>query len=78
MIKNQGRVLIADEMGLGKTIQVIGYINVVQEFPALVVCPASVKYNWEQELKNWLVVEKRIKVLEGKKWRYRGSRNLYL
>lgn len=43
------------EMGLGKTIEVIGYTNIHQEkYPILVICPASVKMNWEAErIEKW-------------------------
>lgn len=43
------RVLIGDEPGLGKTIQALGTIHALKSFPALVVCPASLKRNWERE-----------------------------
>jgi len=49
-------ILIGDEMGLGKTIQAIGVINVDPSiFNVVVICPASLKRNWERELKKWLV-----------------------
>ncbi|WP_296112547.1 SNF2-related protein [uncultured Limosilactobacillus sp.] len=44
--------LLADEMGLGKTIQIITLllaINQEQKLPSLVVAPASVVYNWQDE-----------------------------
>jgi SNF2 family DNA or RNA helicase len=48
------RCVLADEMGLGKTIQVIGLIK---ECPGikkvLIVCPASLKKNWQNEIKLW-------------------------
>lgn len=48
--------LIADDMGLGKTIQAIGIINCHPEIKkVLVVCPASLKINWKNELRRWLV-----------------------
>lgn len=48
-------VLLADEMGLGKTIQAIGIINAKTDIKrALIICPASLKLNWELELKRWL------------------------
>lgn len=43
------RVIIGDEMGLGKTIQGLGTIYAADAFPALIVTPASLKYNWEDE-----------------------------
>ena len=48
------RTFIADEMGLGKTIEALATIEAAQAYPALVVCPASVKFNWEREARQWL------------------------
>lgn len=48
-------VIIADEMGLGKTVQAIAYINARPELSTvLIVCPKSLRINWENELKVWL------------------------
>ncbi len=50
-----GRCLIGDDMGIGKTIQALAYIALNQDkLPALVVCPANVKYNWAKEAEAWL------------------------
>jgi superfamily II DNA or RNA helicase len=48
------RVFIADEQGLGKTVQALAAIEHDQAFPAVVVCPASLKLNWERETGKWL------------------------
>ena len=46
--------LIADEMGLGKTIQAIGVMNYFQmDDKVLVICPATLKLNWQDELMKW-------------------------
>lgn len=47
-------VLVADQMGLGKTIQAIGMLNDQPVKTALVICPASLKINWQREVDKWL------------------------
>lgn len=45
-----GRVLLADSAGLGKTLQSLWALKRNPSWlPALIVCPASVKYTWEHE-----------------------------
>lgn len=49
--------VIADEMGLGKTVQAIGTAVLKKELlgftKTLVVCPASVKYQWKNEIEKF-------------------------
>jgi SWI/SNF-related matrix-associated actin-dependent regulator 1 of chromatin subfamily A len=46
--------LIADPPGLGKTIQAIGTSNTLARARrGLVVCPASLKINWQREFTKW-------------------------
>lgn len=52
------RALLADEPGLGKTAQAIRTLRKLkndgeQVFPALVVCPNTLKKNWAREFKKW-------------------------
>ena len=50
---SNGRAIIADEMGVGKTAQALAYIKHAGYKRTLVVCPASVKFAWETEVKKW-------------------------
>jgi SWI/SNF-related matrix-associated actin-dependent regulator 1 of chromatin subfamily A len=64
--------LIADEMGLGKTIQAIGLMNYLGGDcrNVLVICPATLKINWQRELEKWLVFDRSIGIVDGKTgWR---------
>ncbi len=49
-----GRALIGDDMGLGKTIQAIAAIEILARHfgvsKVLVVCPTSLKYQWQSEI----------------------------
>ncbi|KAH8088757.1 annealing helicase [Aureococcus anophagefferens] len=54
-LRAKGRVLIADEMGCGKSAQAIRLcLHYFAEWPALIVCPASLRYTWAHELEKWL------------------------
>ncbi len=45
--------LLADDMGLGKTVQALAWLQYLNETagpaPSLVICPASVVFNWNRE-----------------------------
>lgn len=53
-VSKVGRCLIADQMGLGKTVEAIASLEHRNAFPAVIVCPASLKENWRRELNKWL------------------------
>ena len=47
----QRRTFIADEQGLGKTIEALAAVEAAEAYPAVVVCPASLKLNWRREIR---------------------------
>jgi SNF2 family DNA or RNA helicase len=52
------RALLADEPGLGKTAQAIRALKKLHDrgedvFPALIICPNTLKKNWEREFDRW-------------------------
>lgn len=52
------RALLADEPGLGKTAQAIRALKAMHDageevFPALIVCPNTLKKNWAREFEKW-------------------------
>ena len=61
--------LLADPMGLGKTIQICGLLNKLPDElrTVLIVVKASLKLNWRNELSKWLVIPRRIDVVNGGK-----------
>jgi len=64
--KAHGRALVADEMGLGKSLQALGWSTLYGERrPVLIVCPASLKFNWQNEIRTHLGKDSII--LSGKK-----------
>jgi SWI/SNF-related matrix-associated actin-dependent regulator 1 of chromatin subfamily A len=53
-IKHHGRLLLADEMGVGKTIQSLAVAYIYRyEWPLLIICPPTLKFNWQNEVKRW-------------------------
>lgn len=56
LVENES-ILLADEMGLGKTVQVAVSLEILwrklQLNRALIVVPASLKLNWETEVRRW-------------------------
>ena len=59
-----GRVLIGDEMGLGKTIQAIAAAEILARHfgvsKVLVICPTSLKYQWQSEIARFAGREARV------------------
>lgn len=47
------RIIIGDEPGLGKTLQSIGIVDTAGVYPCLVICPSSLKINWQREVEKF-------------------------
>ena len=47
------RLIIGDQPGLGKTGQAIATILAADKFPCLIICPSSLKINWQREWEIW-------------------------
>ena len=47
------RIIIGDEPGLGKTLQSIGIVDTAGAYPCLVICPSSLKINWQREFEKF-------------------------
>lgn len=61
-----GNALLADEMGLGKTAQALAYLQLhPKKRPVVVVCPATLKYNWENEINMWTTSNNKVEILSG-------------
>ena len=59
---------LADDMGLGKTVQALAVlIDRMKEGPVLVVTPASVGYNWKEEIERFAPSLKPILYAEGRR-----------
>jgi superfamily II DNA or RNA helicase len=63
----RGRCILGDDMGLGKTVQALAAAEVLAQERGiervLVVAPASVKYQWETEIRKF--TERPVQVIEG-------------
>ena len=53
LVNSGGRALLSDSPGVGKTAQSLAYLTHMDFKRNLIVCPASVKFAWENEIKKW-------------------------
>jgi SWI/SNF-related matrix-associated actin-dependent regulator 1 of chromatin subfamily A len=58
------RAFLADEQGLGKTVEALAALEEDDAYPAVVICPASLKLNWQREAARWLP-QRQVTVLSG-------------
>jgi len=60
------KYILADDMGLGKTTSTVIASLESDIEKVLIICPASLKINWQREIENY--TDKEISIIEGKKW----------
>jgi SWI/SNF-related matrix-associated actin-dependent regulator 1 of chromatin subfamily A len=60
------KFILADDMGLGKTTAAVIASIETGAKKVLIVCPASLKINWDREIKNY--TDRRVLIVEGRKW----------
>jgi len=72
-LSRRKNALLADQMGLGKTVQALCALG--EGWRVLVICPASLKFNWRNEARKW-AKHYRVTILEGRsnwKWPEQGE-----
>lgn len=65
LVENK-KFILADDMGLGKTTSTIIAALETGAKKVLIICPASLKINWQREIQNYS--DRSISIIEGKKW----------
>ena len=60
------KFILADDMGLGKTTSAVIASLESGARKILIVCPASLKINWEREISNYS--NRKVLIVEGRKW----------
>ena len=65
LVENK-KFILADDMGLGKTTSTIIAALETEAKKVLIICPASLKINWQREIENYS--DRPTSIIEGKKW----------
>ena len=65
LLKND-KFILADDMGLGKTTSAVIASLESESKKVLIICPASLKINWEREIRNY--TDRSVYICEGKKY----------
>lgn len=73
-----GRAICGDDMGIGKTVQALSYLRRFPEKrPVLIICPASVKLQWQREFSKWVKNEP-IQIISGRSVRALNPERNYI
>lgn len=73
--KQKKKLIIGDEMGLGKTAQAVVATDDMKT--TLVICPASLKINWQREFEKWSPARK-VEMISGRKPYPLKKANVYI
>ena len=57
LANSNGRAMLFDSPGVGKSLQALSYVLYSNKQKVLVICPASVKYSWENEITKWTEID---------------------
>ncbi len=70
---SNGSVMLNDTVGLGKSPQSLSYLfNHPEMRPAIIVCPATMKYQWKEYCQEW-IPESNPEVINGAKEKFVGD-----
>ena len=79
LLEKDGKVILGDSMGLGKTVQAITFLNAKEDvFPVLIVCPANIRYKWEDSLNEWLIKDATIVHLKSRTPKLEKRGDIYI
>jgi len=53
-LSNKRNILLGEPQGTGKSIITSVFLQKYNQFPCLIICPASLKLNWQIELEKWI------------------------
>lgn len=65
--------LLADEQGTGKSAQTIAACDALGLTNILIICPGIARWNWENEIRLWSTVGRKVQVVESSKPRLWGE-----
>ena len=63
LLETGGKAILGDEMGLGKTVEAIAYFQATNMKKVLIVCPASIKLTWRNEIVKFAPERKDVEVV---------------
>jgi SWI/SNF-related matrix-associated actin-dependent regulator 1 of chromatin subfamily A len=63
-IIDQEKCIIGDDVGIGKTFESLMAIEMAALHPCLIICPASLKYRWRNEIYNSINKETDVQIID--------------